>query len=219
MIWQLGNFPSSIKKYTISICPILVILDCETSQSAWCLIYLGTFFVDIHSSSLNQVLGGNTIYWLFIQFKWFEYTETLTKQHKLNFRSNISLFLIRDGADDLSEQSHERPAAEYDSAAAGTAKSGQHAGRWIQKFHFMRDKWHHIVTLFFPHRQETKHTLVVSLSSQLWFYCPPCEKKQEAAKCKHRFRLVESNRFTALNARGQHCWWCVATGIGCKKTG
>lgn len=58
-----------------------------------------------------------------------EYTETETNQQKFNFWSNISLFIIRDGADDLSEQSHELPAAEEDSAAAGTAKSDQYAGR------------------------------------------------------------------------------------------
>lgn len=67
-----------------------------------------------------------------------------------------AVFMIRDGADDLSEQSRELPAGGEGSTAAGAAKPGQCAGRWIQKIHFMTDKCR------FPH---------------LCVYCPPRERK------------------------------------------
>lgn len=71
------------------------------------------------------------------------------------------------------------------------------------------------LSLFFSHHQEAKHTSVVSRNSPALILLSSMWKKTEpeAAQCKHRLRLVEIKHFTAVNAHGRHCWWCVATGV------
>lgn len=173
----------------------------------------GNIFVATCSSNSNEELFTDCLY----SFNNLNLLKLWQSSNKSNFWSNISLFLIRDGADDQSKQSHELPAAEEDSAAAGTAKSGQPAGRWIQTFHFMSDtvnasRCHS----FFFHPKKAKHTLVVSFNSSALFLLSSMGKKTEleAAQWEYRLGLVKIKHLPAANAHKRLCWSCVAAVIG-----
>lgn len=136
--------------------------------------------------------------------------KSLTKLHKFIVRCNTHLVIFRGGGDDQSEQSHELPAGGEGSTAAGTAKPGQRAGRWIQKLHSMRDEGQFPSFVFIVFHVKENRTGSSSMATQAktcldqTFYRSPCWfcVTTCAGSEKHRLSSYKSH-----NAMRPVCHW------------